>query len=95
MSSELTHRTVPIYNMTSHYGHHATVSDIQTPDMFLARMADAPLWEDEIPEQSFVAVLGLPFIYENHRMNNGTTHPDLRFNLVAVCLLATPFMQAT
>ncbi|KAI0825911.1 hypothetical protein BC629DRAFT_1434461 [Irpex lacteus] len=61
---------VPVYNMTSHYGHDASVSDIQTPDMFLARMADAPLWDNEIPEQSFVAVLGLPFIYDRHRMNN-------------------------
>ncbi len=93
--SILTRLTVPVYNMTSHYGHDASVSDIQTPDMFLARMADAPLWDNEIPEQSFVAVLGLPFIYDRHRMNNGTTHSDLRFNLVAVCLLATPFMQAT
>lgn len=81
--------------MTHYYGAGVAVSDIQTPDMFLARMADAPLWEREIPDMSFVAVLGIPTIYDRHKMNDGSVHSDLRFNLVAVCLLAAPFMQAS
>ncbi len=81
--------------MTQHYGADAAVSDIQTPDMFLARMASAPLWEEEIPEKSFVGILGIPAIYDRHRMNDGSTHSDLRFTLVAVCLLAAPFGQCS
>ncbi|KAI0750579.1 hypothetical protein BC629DRAFT_1444828, partial [Irpex lacteus] len=61
---------VPVYNMTQHYGAAANVSDIQTPDMFLARMASAPLWDEEIPEKSFVGILGLPTIFDRHRMND-------------------------
>ncbi len=81
--------------MTQHYGAAANVSDIQTPDMFLARMASAPLWDEEIPEKSFVGILGLPTIFDRHRMNDGSTHSDLRFTLVAVCLLAAPFGQCS
>ncbi|KAI0793098.1 hypothetical protein BC629DRAFT_1592999 [Irpex lacteus] len=86
---------VPVYNLTQHYGAGASVSGIQTPDMFLARMAAAPLWQGEIPDTSFVGVLGIPNIYDRHRMNDGSVHSDLRFTLVAVCVLATPFMQGS
>ncbi|KAI0092922.1 hypothetical protein BDY19DRAFT_990598 [Irpex rosettiformis] len=85
----------PVYNMTQYYGAGVTVSNIQTPDMFMARMASAPLWEDEIPDMSFVAVLGVPVLFDRHRMSDASVHTDLRFNLVGVCLLAAPFMQAS
>ncbi len=70
-----------------------TPSAINDPDMFLARLAEAPLFHGEIPQCSFVAVLALPYILGGHATNDFATHKDLRFTLVSVCLLATPFMR--
>ncbi len=70
-----------------------TPSDINDPDMFYARLAEAPQYEGEIPHCSFVALLALPFIFNNHHTNDFGTHKDLRFTLVAVILLGTPFMK--
>ncbi|KAI0086716.1 hypothetical protein BDY19DRAFT_908132 [Irpex rosettiformis] len=88
-------KSVPVYNMTQYYEAGTTTSEIQTPEMFMACMANAPLWEDEISDMSFVDVLAVPVLFDRHQMTDGSFHSDLRFNLVAVCLLAAPFMQAS
>lgn len=84
---------VPVFDMRQWFAPDGTPSDIDDVDMFYARLAEAPLYQKEIPQCSLVLLLALPFIYNNHYSQGFGTHKDLRFTLVSVCLLGTPFGQ--
>ncbi|KAI0788940.1 hypothetical protein BC629DRAFT_1440140 [Irpex lacteus] len=71
---------VPVFDMRKWFRADGTPSDINTPDMFLARLADAPQYKGEIPQS-------------HHNPEHGT-HNDLRFSLVGMnhssyCLTTT------
>lgn len=74
---------VPVFDSSKHLSGN---SKFKPEEVLTQRLRVDPLWHDEIPYGSFVAVHSTVTVYENKKIKSNS----ISFNLLAVQILALP-----